>query len=154
MTWITWYNICLAENAREGSLLDFTADLIKSGQIFVLMYILYRQSPVSPIIWQFIAMWAFLQVWRWIMFWAGCVFYWQNIMKQFEKEDIKRASIAQWTILVLFSPLLDIAGNILFVIAPFLHSIAHASFIGDLTYVVAPKGDEVPSKEDKQVSKK
>eukprot|EP00747_Dinoflagellata_sp_TGD_P146566 gnl/TRDRNA2_/TRDRNA2_176706_c2_seq16.p1 gnl/TRDRNA2_/TRDRNA2_176706_c2~~gnl/TRDRNA2_/TRDRNA2_176706_c2_seq16.p1 ORF type:complete len:1134 (+),score=129.58 gnl/TRDRNA2_/TRDRNA2_176706_c2_seq16:80-3481(+) len=139
LTWCAWYSILCSECSREGSLMDFTLAQLRRSQVAILLFLMWRQSPLPWQVQHMIAMFVFAQVLRYIMFWVGCLFYWQKIMKQF---DIRRASVARWTFLVLFGPLLEIAGYFAFVTVPFIHSLAHASFVGDLVYVVAPKGDE------------
>merc|ERR1719163_987367 len=68
-------------------------------------------------------------------FWIAQVFLWQTLLLQF---PIKRPSAARWVMLACL-----LLGEMIFYVGATLECLLRITFIGELSYVCAPKGDEL-----------
>eukprot|EP00928_Gymnodinium_smaydae_P031712 TRINITY_DN23191_c0_g2_i1.p1 TRINITY_DN23191_c0_g2~~TRINITY_DN23191_c0_g2_i1.p1 ORF type:complete len:952 (+),score=93.06 TRINITY_DN23191_c0_g2_i1:26-2857(+) len=140
VTWLSWLTLVRAEFSREGSLFDFSALLFKKGQLALMLFLAISQYPWPWEVHRMIILYLVAEVWRNVLFWLSCFWFWQHIMAQF---DLVRPSCFRWTLIVLLSPILDVLGDFFFYTIPFLHSLFHVSYVGELSYVVAPKGEQM-----------
>jgi len=129
-----------AEAGRTGS---FFESLTFSGA-FVKVYVWYLVSQyMGVLIWEvklFLAILFLSGVLRWVLFWVVEILYWRSpIMKQF---PIQRPGVCTWIMLIVLSPFLEVITEFMFYIIPSLHCLFHVTFIGELAYISAPKGNQ------------
>mmetsp|Transcript_51954 Transcript_51954/g.121649 ORF Transcript_51954/g.121649 Transcript_51954/m.121649 type:complete len:594 (-) Transcript_51954:82-1863(-) len=79
-------------------------------------------------------------IFRWVLFWVVEILYWRSpIIRQF---PIDRPGVCRWLMLILLSPFMEVIAEFMFYIIPSVHCLLHVTFIGELAYVVAPKGTQ------------
>jgi len=87
-----------------------------------------------------VAMTIFGYFWEIIFFWIAEFVLWKSqLLCQFE---LTHASCCNWLVIVLFSPILFPLSNLCFYIIPTIDCLLHVTFVGELNYICAPKGDQ------------
>jgi len=135
--WISYFK---HEFAREGSYFASARGLSGWFVKAFAYWTIWRSWPFLPwnaqlIIYSMVASMAWDQLW----FFAAECWIWRALLSQF---DIEHASFCNWVGLVVFSPFLMTVATISFYILPTLDCIFHVHFIGELSYVCAPKGED------------
>jgi len=135
----TWWTVFCTETNRAGSYLSTMACLALTIIEAMLLFILNRHFSILPDrLRQALAMGAMFVAWQWLCFWAVEFAMWRTQFRQF---PMKRPSAFRWLMIILCMPFASAVNKLIFLIIPTLHAVYHATFIGELAYVCAPKGD-------------
>lgn len=134
-----WWAVFTVEAGRDGSFLDIARSMVGYGCRFTTSYIIYAHW--SMLHWKFRLYLGFAfscMVWRWLWFWIAELFLWQTLLLQF---PVKRPSVARWVLIVCTMPVFLFAGEMIFYLGATLQCLWRITFVGELSYVCAPKGD-------------
>eukprot|EP00747_Dinoflagellata_sp_TGD_P170241 gnl/TRDRNA2_/TRDRNA2_201310_c0_seq1.p1 gnl/TRDRNA2_/TRDRNA2_201310_c0~~gnl/TRDRNA2_/TRDRNA2_201310_c0_seq1.p1 ORF type:complete len:658 (+),score=68.84 gnl/TRDRNA2_/TRDRNA2_201310_c0_seq1:36-1976(+) len=136
----SWYGLGRSSLVREDSI--FVVPFCMAADIWGLYFayligLVWRE--LSPLCRTYILLSLVQAVWAQIWFWTGEFILWRTLLKQF---PIERPSVFRWLILIILGPVLRIVCTFLFHYIPVVDVILHATFVGDLAYVKAPKGKE------------
>jgi len=135
-----WWAVFNVEAGRDGSSLDIARSIVGYGCKITVYYILF--SHWSMLHWKarlYLGFGFSVVVWRWLWFWIGELFLWQTLLLQF---PVKRPSTARWVLIVSTMPFFLFVGELIFYLGATIQCLLRLTFIGELEYVCAPKGDE------------
>jgi cellulose synthase/poly-beta-1,6-N-acetylglucosamine synthase-like glycosyltransferase len=135
----SWWALFSVEANREGAYLDIARMLlvyIATSTIFYLGVVHW-----SSIHWKgrlYIGFYISRIIWGWLWFWLAEWALWHNLLKQFK---IKKPSPGRWIMIAVTMPFMLFVGQIIFFFVATAQSLYRITFLEDLTYVCAPKGD-------------
>jgi hypothetical protein len=142
--WSDCFAVFTVEATREGSFLEVAKSLAAYGTQFTIFYIIVNHW--SLVHWKaraLLTMGACYIAWRWLWFWIAEITLWQTLMRQF---PIKRPSQGRWLLTILFMPVVLFIGDLIFYQFATLQSLFRITFLSELTYVTAPKGDDLTTR--------
>jgi len=134
-----WWLTFSVEIARAGSL-PMTA-LTMGGRIIRIMVIYWIITHWVMMSWMlkcFIVGCVASRIWEMAWFWGAELILWQTLLTQFR---IERPSFGRVAMLVLGAPVLMPLAEFAFETVPTIHCLYQATFVGELSYVTAPKGN-------------
>jgi len=137
----TWWAVFSTESCRAGSYLSTMACMAMSVIEGLLLFLLNKHfSELPDRLRQVLVVGGLYVSWQWLCFWIAECAMWRTQLRQF---PIKRPSVFRWVLIVLAMPFVSAVNKLIFLIIPTLHAVYHATFLGELAYVPAPKGDLV-----------
>jgi cellulose synthase/poly-beta-1,6-N-acetylglucosamine synthase-like glycosyltransferase len=134
-----WWAVFSVEAGREGSFCDIARSMVGYGCKLTVYYLI--TAHWSMLHWKarlYLSFALSCTIWRSLWFWISELFLWQSLLHQF---PIKRPSTARWLLIVCTMPLCSLAGEMIFYFGATLHCLLRITFVGELSYVCAPKGD-------------
>lgn len=133
-----WWAVFVSETTRAGSFLSTLALLLLWGtQTAIGMLVAAKWELLN---WKLILILRLIGsylLWETAWFWLAQIILWSTVLKQF---PIERPSFFRWLVILLLSPVANTLNLILFLFVPTLHGLIHATCVGELAYVCAPKG--------------
>jgi len=136
----SWWAVFSSEACRGGSVLHLLGYLSSFVLMLVVSLIVAGHWSHLPERFQFyMKLLAWGSVWRWLWFWIAELTLWHTLMKQF---PIQRPSPMNWVALIVAMPFLSAVADVVFYMVPTLHGLFHATFVGELAYVCAPKAPD------------
>jgi len=139
LTFPGWWAVFAAENRRAGSFFS-CAQIFCSFLIFPLaiVYACFNWSALDWKIQTYVYLALAGMVIQWTVFWCQELFLWRHLLHQF---PIENASTLRWVLLVALSPVWHALATLAFFVVPTIHCLYHVTFVGELGYVCAPKGE-------------
>jgi len=139
LSFSSWWAVFGAENRRAGSFFScaqiFASFIVfPSAGVYAALYWDTLHSNIQAYVFIYLA----TMVFQWIIFWAQEFFLWRHLLHQF---PIEHPSPLRWLVLALFSPVWHVLTTLSFFVVPTIHCLYHVTFIGELGYVCAPKGE-------------
>jgi cellulose synthase/poly-beta-1,6-N-acetylglucosamine synthase-like glycosyltransferase len=136
-----WWAVFKVEAGRDGSFLDIAKAIIGYGCKVTIGYLLFAHW--SLLHWKarlYLGFAICVMVWNWLWFWIAELFLWQTLLTQF---PVKRPSVGRWVLIVCTMPMFLFVGEVIFYLASTLQCLWRITFVGELSYVCAPKGDDL-----------
>jgi hypothetical protein len=134
-----WWAVFNVEAGRDGSFLDIARSIVSYGCKVTVTYLIFAHW--SMLHWKaklYLSFVVSYLVWRWLWFWIAELFIWQTLLLQFQ---VKRPSVARWMLIVCTMPICLLVGELIFYLGATIHCLIRITFIGELAYISAPKGD-------------
>mmetsp|Transcript_70979 Transcript_70979/g.170011 ORF Transcript_70979/g.170011 Transcript_70979/m.170011 type:complete len:1085 (-) Transcript_70979:94-3348(-) len=134
-----WLKLAWVECKRPGSLVQFALRIGGYVQFVVIASLVAMNWQVlADRLKLYMLLLSIAYVWRCVWFWVVELLYWKSQwMREFKVETLGPCA---WALLVLLSPILHVAVTVVFEFIPCIDCLIHATFVGELAYVCAPKG--------------
>jgi len=142
ISFYVWLKHFSWEMTRIGGFMSVAAGFasyIIQMVVVVWVYRHWERVAATPNFYYLLLGYCFVSMCRWTTFWMAEAITWRQFFSQFE---IKHASCLNWLLLVMLSPVLHPMVEVIFFILPSLHCLYHVTFVGELGYVCAPKGEQ------------